>query len=229
MEFLPLPRAGGSQRYQPPPATTSSPAGGDGASGLLTGKGFFCGKITWHRLASSPGRGTSTEPKAACGCRSTWALPDPHQRGHTNEALLPQLQPYVDRLLCTVRLLRAHCQHYRSPARGIVILQEICNLLVEMVEPQHAATTAASRHPAVGWLPGGVTGDGHGVLKRCPSQGTSKVPVQSWRGSGPRRGLQEFTRQPRTPRGGGGQEEPLVVLSADSLCLYVLDSKLPEP
>ncbi|XP_064006872.1 dynein axonemal heavy chain 17 [Pogoniulus pusillus] len=43
-----------------------------------------------------------------------------------------QLQPYVDRLLCTVRLLRAHCQHYRSPARGIVILQEICNLLVEM-------------------------------------------------------------------------------------------------
>ncbi|XP_054249766.1 dynein axonemal heavy chain 17 [Indicator indicator] len=43
-----------------------------------------------------------------------------------------QLQPHVDRVLCTVRLLRAHCQHYRSPARGIVILQEICNLLVEM-------------------------------------------------------------------------------------------------
>ncbi|XP_054026357.1 dynein axonemal heavy chain 17 [Dryobates pubescens] len=43
-----------------------------------------------------------------------------------------QLQPYVDRVLCTVRLLRAHCQHYRSPSHGIVILQEICNLLVEM-------------------------------------------------------------------------------------------------
>ncbi|NXA28829.1 DYH17 protein, partial [Ibidorhyncha struthersii] len=43
-----------------------------------------------------------------------------------------QLQPYVDRALCTVRLLCAHCQHYSSPARVIVVLQEICNLLIEM-------------------------------------------------------------------------------------------------
>ncbi|NXN68995.1 DYH17 protein, partial [Himantopus himantopus] len=43
-----------------------------------------------------------------------------------------QLQPYVDRALCTVRLLRAHCPHYSSPARIIVVLQEICNLLIEM-------------------------------------------------------------------------------------------------
>ncbi|KAF1507297.1 Dynein heavy chain 17, axonemal, partial [Eudyptula minor] len=43
-----------------------------------------------------------------------------------------QLQPYMDRALCTVRLLRAHCQHYSSPARVIVVLQEICNLLMEM-------------------------------------------------------------------------------------------------
>ncbi|KAM6377247.1 dynein axonemal heavy chain 17-like [Pluvialis apricaria] len=43
-----------------------------------------------------------------------------------------QLQPYVDRALCTVCLLRAHCQHYSSPARVIVVLQEICNLLIEM-------------------------------------------------------------------------------------------------
>ncbi|NXP09467.1 DYH17 protein, partial [Thinocorus orbignyianus] len=43
-----------------------------------------------------------------------------------------QLQPYVDRALCTVRLLRHRCQHYSSPARVIVILQEICNLLIEM-------------------------------------------------------------------------------------------------
>ncbi|XP_009470045.1 PREDICTED: dynein heavy chain 17, axonemal isoform X2 [Nipponia nippon] len=43
-----------------------------------------------------------------------------------------QLQPYMDRALCTVCLLRAHCQHYSSPARVIVILQEICNLLMEM-------------------------------------------------------------------------------------------------
>ncbi|XP_040979289.1 LOW QUALITY PROTEIN: dynein heavy chain 17, axonemal [Aquila chrysaetos chrysaetos] len=43
-----------------------------------------------------------------------------------------QLQPYMDRALCTVRLLRAHCQYYSSPARTIVVLQEICNLLIEM-------------------------------------------------------------------------------------------------
>ncbi|NXT54658.1 DYH17 protein, partial [Pluvianellus socialis] len=43
-----------------------------------------------------------------------------------------QLQPYVDRALCTICLLRAHCQHYSSPARAIVVLQEICNLLIEM-------------------------------------------------------------------------------------------------
>ncbi|XP_075576162.1 dynein axonemal heavy chain 17 isoform X2 [Pelecanus crispus] len=43
-----------------------------------------------------------------------------------------QLQPYVDRALCTVHLLRAHCQHYGSAARVVVILQEICNLLMEM-------------------------------------------------------------------------------------------------
>uniref|UniRef100_A0A8B9NMP8 Dynein axonemal heavy chain 17 n=1 Tax=Accipiter nisus TaxID=211598 RepID=A0A8B9NMP8_9AVES len=43
-----------------------------------------------------------------------------------------QLQPYMDRALCTVRLLRAHCQYYSSPAHTIVVLQEICNLLIEM-------------------------------------------------------------------------------------------------
>ncbi|NXG62204.1 DYH17 protein, partial [Hemiprocne comata] len=43
-----------------------------------------------------------------------------------------ELQPYVEQTLCTIRLLRAHCQHYSSPARVLVILQEICNLLMEM-------------------------------------------------------------------------------------------------
>ncbi|NXL59531.1 DYH17 protein, partial [Chordeiles acutipennis] len=43
-----------------------------------------------------------------------------------------QLQPYVDRVLCTICLLRAHCQHYSLPARIVVLLQKICNLLIEM-------------------------------------------------------------------------------------------------
>ncbi|NXU59271.1 DYH17 protein, partial [Turnix velox] len=44
----------------------------------------------------------------------------------------PSVQPFVAKALCTVRLLRAHCQHYSSPARILVILREICNLLIEM-------------------------------------------------------------------------------------------------
>uniref|UniRef100_A0A8C6JJL6 Dynein heavy chain tail domain-containing protein n=1 Tax=Melopsittacus undulatus TaxID=13146 RepID=A0A8C6JJL6_MELUD len=53
----------------------------------------------------------------------------------SNGAPLPQLQPYLDRALCTVRLLRATCLHYSSPVRVVVILQEICNLLIHLVEP----------------------------------------------------------------------------------------------
>uniref|UniRef100_A0A8C4U7P5 Dynein axonemal heavy chain 17 n=1 Tax=Falco tinnunculus TaxID=100819 RepID=A0A8C4U7P5_FALTI len=74
-----------------------------------------------------------------------------------------QLQPYVDRVLCTIRLLQAYCQHYSSPTRVIVILQETCNLFIEMVEPwgwwwlQHQATTISSSCPAVGLLAGGMT------------------------------------------------------------------------
>ncbi|KAM6297472.1 dynein axonemal heavy chain 17 [Aegotheles albertisi] len=43
-----------------------------------------------------------------------------------------ELQPCVDRTMCTIRLLCARCQPYSSPARVLVILQEICNLLIEM-------------------------------------------------------------------------------------------------
>uniref|UniRef100_A0A8C4U9P4 Dynein axonemal heavy chain 17 n=1 Tax=Falco tinnunculus TaxID=100819 RepID=A0A8C4U9P4_FALTI len=43
-------------------------------------------------------------------------------------------QPYVDRVLCTIRLLQAYCQHYSSPTRVIVILQETCNLFIEMTQ-----------------------------------------------------------------------------------------------
>ncbi|XP_061866833.1 dynein axonemal heavy chain 17 isoform X5 [Colius striatus] len=43
-----------------------------------------------------------------------------------------QLQPYVDRMLCTIRLLRAHCPHYSSPSHTSILLREICNLLMEM-------------------------------------------------------------------------------------------------
>ncbi|KAM4674546.1 dynein axonemal heavy chain 17-like [Amazona ochrocephala] len=43
-----------------------------------------------------------------------------------------KLPPYLDRALCTVRLLRANCRHYSSPTRVVAILQEICNLLIDL-------------------------------------------------------------------------------------------------
>ncbi|XP_025892623.1 dynein heavy chain 17, axonemal [Nothoprocta perdicaria] len=43
-----------------------------------------------------------------------------------------QLQPCIDRVLFTLGLVWARSRHYNSPARVIVILREICNLLIEM-------------------------------------------------------------------------------------------------
>lgn len=44
-----------------------------------------------------------------------------------------QLSPYIDSVLYTVCLIWANSEHYNTPSRVIVILQEICNLLIEMV------------------------------------------------------------------------------------------------
>ncbi|XP_034645210.1 dynein heavy chain 17, axonemal-like [Trachemys scripta elegans] len=43
-----------------------------------------------------------------------------------------QLSPYIDSVMYTVCLIWANSEHYNTPSRIIVILQEICNLLIEM-------------------------------------------------------------------------------------------------
>ncbi|XP_071881804.1 dynein axonemal heavy chain 17 [Anas platyrhynchos] len=48
------------------------------------------------------------------------------------QAEYAQLQSYIDRVLYTVCLTWVHSEHYSTPSRVIVILQEICNLLIEM-------------------------------------------------------------------------------------------------
>ncbi|XP_021270931.1 dynein heavy chain 17, axonemal [Numida meleagris] len=48
------------------------------------------------------------------------------------QAEYSQLQPYIDRVLYTVCLTWVHSEHYNTPSRIVVILQEICNLLIEM-------------------------------------------------------------------------------------------------
>ncbi|NXK40473.1 DYH17 protein, partial [Piprites chloris] len=45
-----------------------------------------------------------------------------------------QLRPFVPKVLCTVCLLRVHCQLYHSPAHIARVLQEICNLLITMTQ-----------------------------------------------------------------------------------------------
>uniref|UniRef100_A0A8C3FY90 Dynein axonemal heavy chain 17 n=1 Tax=Chrysemys picta bellii TaxID=8478 RepID=A0A8C3FY90_CHRPI len=46
--------------------------------------------------------------------------------------LSSQLSPYIDSVMYTVCLIWANSEHYNTPSRIIVILQEICNLLIEM-------------------------------------------------------------------------------------------------
>ncbi|KAM9371463.1 dynein axonemal heavy chain 17 [Phaethornis superciliosus] len=52
--------------------------------------------------------------------------------GEVEQVDYSELQPFLEETLCTVRLLATHCQHYSSPSRILVILQEIGNLLIEM-------------------------------------------------------------------------------------------------
>uniref|UniRef100_A0A8C0VGU9 Dynein axonemal heavy chain 17 n=1 Tax=Cyanistes caeruleus TaxID=156563 RepID=A0A8C0VGU9_CYACU len=58
--------------------------------------------------------------------------PLPLPRPRTDEAPLPQLRPFVPKVLCTVCLLRVHCVHYHSPAHIARILQEICNFFISL-------------------------------------------------------------------------------------------------
>uniref|UniRef100_A0A674GE64 Dynein axonemal heavy chain 17 n=1 Tax=Taeniopygia guttata TaxID=59729 RepID=A0A674GE64_TAEGU len=57
-----------------------------------------------------------------------WGDPSPL----TDEALLPQLRPFIPKVLCTVCLLRGHCVHYHSPAHIARILQETCNFFISL-------------------------------------------------------------------------------------------------
>lgn len=75
--------------------------------------------------------------------------------------LLRQLQSYIDRVLYAVCLTWVHSEHYNTPSRVIVILQEICNLLIEMVLPGLRGTEPPLRRGR--WRgSGGKPGQGSG-------------------------------------------------------------------
>lgn len=44
-----------------------------------------------------------------------------------------QIETYIHLLFHTVFLIWTNCQSYQKPARIVVLLQELCNLLIEQV------------------------------------------------------------------------------------------------
>lgn len=110
--FLTCARLAGSQQHQPLPAAAADPPGRDGAGRVLPGEL----QVEEQQHSAHP-----------------WHSAAVSLRPHADRALLPQLQPYIDRMLYTVCLTWVHSEHYNTPSRIIVILQEICNLLIEMV------------------------------------------------------------------------------------------------
>lgn len=109
--------------------------------------------------------------------------------------------------MCTLCLVRVHCQHYSAPARLVVILREICNLLIEMVEPSRQGSTepappgACQREGGVGRVWGPSGGD-----RETPNQGPSEAPAWGW-GVWARRGLCKTLTSPQGRRW-RGQDPP---------------------
>lgn len=48
----------------------------------------------------------------------------------------PQLPTFITKVLYTICFIWATSEHYNTPSRVIVILQEFCNQLIEMVAPR---------------------------------------------------------------------------------------------
>uniref|UniRef100_A0A8B9GAX8 Dynein heavy chain tail domain-containing protein n=1 Tax=Amazona collaria TaxID=241587 RepID=A0A8B9GAX8_9PSIT len=88
------------------------------------------------------------------------------------------LQPLC--ILCgLVQPGSADPRYPRSPTRVVVILQEICNLLIDLVEPPPRATPPSSGTVA-GGVASGSCGDPSSGDVETPSQGTSKEDPQLW-------------------------------------------------
>lgn len=48
----------------------------------------------------------------------------------------PQLPTFITKVLYTICFIWATSEHYNTPSRVIVILQEFCNQLIDMVAPR---------------------------------------------------------------------------------------------
>lgn len=55
------------------------------------------------------------------------------QLSHLENGELQLMQTYMPALFHTLYLIWTNCQSYQRPARIVVLLQELCNLLIEQV------------------------------------------------------------------------------------------------
>ncbi|XP_030637015.1 dynein heavy chain 11, axonemal [Chanos chanos] len=53
---------------------------------------------------------------------------------HLEEEDFPSIHPLIRQLFHLIYLVWRHCESYRSPARMIVLLQELCNLLIQQAQ-----------------------------------------------------------------------------------------------
>lgn len=51
----------------------------------------------------------------------------------------PQVPTFITKVMFTICFIWANSEHYNTPSRIIVILQEFCNLLIDMVAPRNPA------------------------------------------------------------------------------------------
>lgn len=88
----------------------------------------------------------------------------------------PQVPTYIAKVLFTIAFIWANSEHYNTPSRLIVMLQEVCNLLIEMVRLQ----PRSDRYPHRGvgqraWvLPAHIPTRARGPLP-VPVSGLSRV------------------------------------------------------
>lgn len=102
----------------------------------------------------------------------------------------PQLPTFIAKVLYTICLIWANSKHYNTPSRVIVILQEFCNQVMDMVGPLPAARRART---GPGWRRGtqapGATGAllGPGLCQPRMLEGGAKegaLPPAPRRGRG---------------------------------------------
>jgi dynein heavy chain len=69
-----------------------------------------------------------------CTDINMYLRPIRHQFEDYEQADFGECEPYLAPMMHTVCLIWTHSQYYNNPARIIVLLQEICNMIIDQVK-----------------------------------------------------------------------------------------------